>query len=210
MFPDPSQTVNIANHGVSAVAKRQKVVAQFRRGNRGPRRATQPLVLRLPAISAPRTSAGRVQKRRGRVRAFGARAHPPRPRRAERPVITVQCRPLPETRTSNSACAWLAECEVDGRRFNARSRHGAPNALARELVAAGIPDDALEIHFEGLAGTMRYPSFHAAAGWTFSESASTPLRRVPFREFDLDQGEPFEGPARCTVPANIGVEGPRV
>jgi hypothetical protein len=39
----------------------------FRRGIRGPRRATQPLVLpRLSAISAPCTSADRVQKRRGR------------------------------------------------------------------------------------------------------------------------------------------------
>ena len=36
----------------------QKVVAQLRCGNRGPRRATQPLVLpRLSAISAPCTSA---------------------------------------------------------------------------------------------------------------------------------------------------------
>ena len=46
----------------------QKVVAQLRRGNRGPRRATQPLVLpRLSAISAPCTRACRVQKRRGRA-----------------------------------------------------------------------------------------------------------------------------------------------
>jgi hypothetical protein len=44
----------------------QRVVAQLRRGNRGPRRATQPLALpRLSAISAPCTSACRVQKRRG-------------------------------------------------------------------------------------------------------------------------------------------------
>jgi hypothetical protein len=43
----------------------QNVIAQFRRGNRGPRRATQPLVLPwFSAISAPCTSAGRVQKRR--------------------------------------------------------------------------------------------------------------------------------------------------
>ena len=46
---------------------RQKVVAQFRRGNRGSRRAKQPLVPpRLSAISAPCTNAGRVQKWRGR------------------------------------------------------------------------------------------------------------------------------------------------
>lgn len=109
-------------------------------------------------------------------------------------MIRVHCRPLPESRTANSSAAWLAECEADGRRFEAKSRHGAANALARELVAAGIPDAPMEVRYEGLAGTMRYPSFHAAAGWTFSESASTPLRRVPFREFDLNQGEPLEGP----------------
>ena len=55
-------------------------------------------------------------------------------------VIKVHCRALPDTRTANSAAAWLAECEVDGRPFEARSRRGAPNALARELVAAGVPD----------------------------------------------------------------------
>jgi hypothetical protein len=50
----------------------KNVVAQLRRGNRRPRRATQPLVLpRLSAISAPCTSAGRVQKRRGRVKLAG-------------------------------------------------------------------------------------------------------------------------------------------
>jgi hypothetical protein len=50
----------------------KNVVAQLRRGNRRPRRATQPLVLpRLSAISAPCTSAGRVQKRRGRVKVAG-------------------------------------------------------------------------------------------------------------------------------------------
>jgi hypothetical protein len=104
-------------------------------------------------------------------------------------MIRVHCRPLPETRTANTACAWVAEAEVDGRRFEARSRHGAANALARELVAAGLADQPLEIHYEGLAGTMCYLSFHAAAQLTFVENASTPLRRAPFREF----GEASEG-----------------
>jgi hypothetical protein len=104
-------------------------------------------------------------------------------------VIRVCCRPLPETRTQNSAAAWTAECEVDGRRFEAKSRHGAPNELARHLIAAGLPHEPLEIHYEGLAGVMRFPSFHALAGWTYSEGSATLLRRVPFREF----GEPSEG-----------------
>ena len=99
-------------------------------------------------------------------------------------MIRVHCRPLAETRTANTTCAWVAECEVDGRRFEARSRHGAANALARELVAAALPDDGLEVRYEGLAGSLRYRSFRAAAGWTFVESAATPLRRAPFREFE--------------------------
>jgi hypothetical protein len=104
-------------------------------------------------------------------------------------VITIHCRVLPETRTANSAAAWVATCEIDGRRFEARSRHGVANALARKLVTAGVPDAPLEIHYEGLTGTVRYRSFHAAAVRTFTESASTPLRRAPFREF----GEAPEG-----------------
>ena len=65
-------------------------------------------------------------------------------------MILVHCRPLPETRTRNSSAAWLAECEVDGRRFEAKSRHGAPNELARRLVEAGVPDAPIEIHYDGL------------------------------------------------------------
>jgi hypothetical protein len=126
-------------------------------------------------------------------------------------MIRVHCRPLPETRTANSACAWVAEAEVDGRRFEARSRHGATNALARELVAAGLPDDMLEIHYEGLAGSMRYRSFYEAAGWTFAESAAAPLRRVPYRQLE----EPSEGPETLHRPpekmrfsaADVSLEG---
>jgi hypothetical protein len=41
------------------------------------------------------------------------------------PVI-VSVQPLKETQTPNSGCFWLAEAEIDGRHFEARSRHGAP------------------------------------------------------------------------------------
>jgi len=67
----------------------QNVVAQFRRGNRGPRHATQPLVLpRLSAISAPCTSAGRVQKRRGRVKGGGNQHALREANAASRPLAT--------------------------------------------------------------------------------------------------------------------------
>ena len=76
-------------------------------------------------------------------------------------AIVVTVRPLEATRTLNSGCVWLAECEVGGRRFEARSRHGAANALARELVAAGVADRPLEVHFEGLAGCLRWDSIES-------------------------------------------------
>jgi hypothetical protein len=122
-------------------------------------------------------------------------------------VILVHCRPLPETRTRNSSAAWLAECEVDGRRFEAKSRHGAPNELARRLVEAGVPDAPIEIHYDGLAGSMRYRSFHEAARWTFVESQSTPLRRGPFREFgeaSKGAGTVLPGDRGCVTSATAG------
>ena len=45
-----------------------------------------------------------------------------------------------------------------------RGRSMAPNELARQLVAAGIPDAPMEIAHAELRGTMSYRSFHAAAG----------------------------------------------
>jgi hypothetical protein len=54
--------------------------------------------------------------------------------------IAVMTWPDEAARTSNSACVWIAEATVDGRTYTARSRHGPANELARQLVAAGLPD----------------------------------------------------------------------
>jgi len=85
------------------------------------------------------------------------------------PAIVARISPLEETRTPNSGCVWLAECEVEGRRFEAGSRHGAANALARELVAAGFADCPLEVHCDGIAGCLRWGSVTAAARRTYTE-----------------------------------------
>jgi hypothetical protein len=98
-------------------------------------------------------------------------------------AIRVLCRPLEETRGPNSSCQWLAECEVDGRHFVARSRHGAVYELARVLVAAGIEDRPLRVAFAGLAGYTMWPSFAAAAQWTLIEGVATPLRRKRWKTF---------------------------
>jgi hypothetical protein len=95
--------------------------------------------------------------------------------------IAVTTWPDEATRTSNSACLWIAEAMVECRTYTARSRHGPANELARQLVAAGLPDQSMVVRYRGLAGSMTYRSFHAAATWTFSEGERT-LRRVRYRE----------------------------
>src|SRR5262249_46071325 len=95
--------------------------------------------------------------------------------------VTVITWPDEATRTPNSACAWVAEATVHGRTYTAPSRHGAANELARQLVAGGIIDRPMMIHYHGRPGTMNWPSFHAAATWTYSEG-DQPLRRVRYKE----------------------------
>ena len=95
--------------------------------------------------------------------------------------IAVTTWPDEATRTSNSACVWIAEATVEGCTYTARSRHGPANQLARQLVAAGFPDRSMVIRYRELAGTMTYRSFHAAATWTYSEGDRR-LRRVRYRE----------------------------
>ena len=72
----------------------------------------------------------------------------------------------------------------DGRRphnYTARSRHGAANQLARQLVARRVPRSADGHQLPCAGGTMTYRSFHAAATRTFSEGERT-LRRFRYRE----------------------------
>jgi hypothetical protein len=51
-------------------------------------------------------------------------------------LIVMLQRPLEDTRTPERSCVYEAECEVEGRRYSARSRHGAPNKLARVQKSA--------------------------------------------------------------------------
>ena len=106
-----------------------------------------------------------------------------RPRRPAYPAIpiAVMTWPIEATRTPNSACVWIAEATIEGRTYTARSRHGAANALSRQLVVAGVVDRPMVIRYHGLAGTMTYRSFHAAAKWTFGEGERM-LRRVRYRQ----------------------------
>jgi hypothetical protein len=68
-------------------------------------------------------------------------------------ALAVHCCPLEETGTPNDCCEWVAECEINGRRFVARSREGVIYELARILAAAGIEDRPLCVTFAGVAAT---------------------------------------------------------
>jgi hypothetical protein len=105
--------------------------------------------------------------------------------RAGTAMITIRQRALPETRTRENSCAWLAEATINGCQFEAKSRRGAPHELARALVAAGIPDQPVQVENAGRRGAMHYRSLHSMAGGTFTEGIHTLLSRAPYREFSL-------------------------
>jgi hypothetical protein len=97
--------------------------------------------------------------------------------------IFVSASPLEGTRSADRACKWRAECVVDGDTYAAESRSGAPNELARRLIAAGVdPGRAVEIGYCGVAGHMSYRSLAGAARWTFEEGPSTPLRARAWKD----------------------------
>jgi hypothetical protein len=90
-------------------------------------------------------------------------------------------RPLEHTQTPQRSCVYEAECEVDGRLYSARSRHGAASELARMLVPAGVADQPVEVRQVGIKGWMSHRSLHKLARWTYQESAMVPLRRARWR-----------------------------
>jgi hypothetical protein len=95
-------------------------------------------------------------------------------------MIEIRQRPVPRSR-SGTGSVWEASAEIDGRSYSAVSRHGAPQALARVLVAADVQDQLVEGRSEQLRGCLRYRSLHAMAKWTFTEGAATPLHRVRYQ-----------------------------
>jgi hypothetical protein len=146
-------------------------------------------------------------------------------------MIRMRQRIVPRSRT-HTGSLWEASTEIDGKPYSAASRHGAPQALARALLAAGIPDQPVEvrsevcvfdngaeIRTEELCGCRRYRSLHRIAGWTFQEGATAPLRCIRYHErpegiFPAEEKEPLEGPSalcggakKCvSSPADVSVE----
>jgi hypothetical protein len=131
------------------------------------------------------------------------------PRDDDRAMILIHQRIVPRSRTGTGSL-WEASTEIGGKTYSAASRHGAPQALARVLLAAGIPDQPVEvrseicvfddgktIRTEELKGCIRYRSLHAMARYTFQEG-DRPLHRVSYTErpegvFSVEEEQSPEG-----------------
>ncbi len=77
--------------------------------------------------------------------------------------------------TATKGRAWIATTVLDGAQVQARSHNGASYALARQLVAAGVPDQPVRVSQDGIAGHIAWPSLHKHAGRTIAESATHPI-----------------------------------
>jgi len=91
-------------------------------------------------------------------------------------MIEMIQNPVPGTRTAESEIRWIARCTVDGVEYEATSRNGASCALARVLVAAGIPDQPVIVREPALRTGLRRASLHEMARWTYSDR-EVPLTR---------------------------------
>ena len=120
--------------------------------------------------------------------------------------------PQEGTRTPERSCVWLAECVVDDNRFQAHARLGASNALARVLVAASVADEPVRIFDRRRRGYMELRSLHEMAKWTYADSPSNGLRRVPFVDVKAvferhitakHQGEEVEGYLTSQSPEHL-------
>jgi hypothetical protein len=102
---------------------------------------------------------------------------------------------VPDSRTPNKASQWRATCQVNGQEYAAVSRNGAPHALARTLVEAGIEDQSVVVVSEPVVGEdgrtryaggeMGFQSLHGMAGRSLVESATQPLHLARYREPDF-------------------------
>jgi hypothetical protein len=85
-------------------------------------------------------------------------------------MLTMTQTMVPGSRTKRGLL-WHAEAAG----HSADSRSGAPHALARALVAAGVADQPVEVVTAGLAGVTRYRSLHAMARRTIKEAVTAPI-----------------------------------
>lgn len=83
--------------------------------------------------------------------------------------------------------AWIAECTVDGVPYRVRSYTGAPYALARALLAAGVADQPVSVTTAGLPGSCTQRSIAAMAEWTIAEGSTVNVHRARWRPYSAPQ-----------------------
>jgi hypothetical protein len=110
-----------------------------------------------------------------RIEAFMAgpaftRLYPPF---AER-ILAIHLWPVEPTRAPENICLYEVETTIDGQRYSVRSRRGAPFALARMLMAAGIADQPASVTHEGLRSSLTYRSLHWMAERTIGPPVAWP------------------------------------
>lgn len=101
-------------------------------------------------------------------------------------------------RSPTKGSAWIAESTIDGQVYAARSRNGASYELARQLVAAGVPDQPVRLAEYGASGWSTCRSLHAYATRTIAESATRAIGVVKWHPHP-NASECDTGPARSAV-----------
>lgn len=87
---------------------------------------------------------------------------------------------VPNSRTSKHGALWAASCDDIEKTFRVVSRTGASHKLARALVAAGYPDQPMEIFWQNRLG-LRVKSLHWWARRTLDENPSSPIHQVNWK-----------------------------
>src|SRR5437763_1050838 len=99
-------------------------------------------------------------------------------------TITVYQRPQPGSATPDRPAYWVGEAIHDGKTYECISRYSPAGDIARVLIAAGVPDQPLEIVTAGIRGALVWPSMYRAAGVSYAEGASKPLHAVSFERVE--------------------------
>jgi hypothetical protein len=92
-------------------------------------------------------------------------------------MITIHHQRADEpSRTPDRPAYYDAETVfVGGQSYTARARYGVCHDIARQLVAAGVPDQPVTTVEQPSGWSIGYPSLHRMALRTVSESATHPV-----------------------------------
>lgn len=126
-------------------------------------------------------------------------------------LLVIVQHPDEASRTPGKSCRWIAGTMIGDQTYTAASRSGAPNELARVLVLAGAPDMPVRVETAELRGYMTYRSLHDMARWSYEESATVPLRRIPYARVEAARqrarGGWVDGEKQASTPPGVVSEG---